>query len=94
MAVFSNKYSFYQHLHATPFCTQTNLRENRLFAAKWMIGWKKGTHNVKILAENWTKQRLAIYKHMRIGIVSTNVYGRQPVWLQGMLPTANNGCTM
>ena len=36
----------------------------------------------------------AMYKHMGIGIVSTNVYDRQPVWLQGMLPTANNGCTM
>ena len=58
MAVLSNKYSFCQHPHATPFCPQTNLRENRFFAARWTIGWKKGTHNVKILAENQTKQRL------------------------------------
>jgi hypothetical protein len=52
MAVFPNKYSFYQHPHATPFFQKTNLRENRFFAARWTIGWKKGTHNVKILAEN------------------------------------------
>ena len=55
---------------------------------------EKGTHNVKILAENQTKQRLAIYKHMRIGIVSTNIYDRQLMWLQSLLPTANNGCIM
>ena len=36
----------------------------------------------------------AMYKYMGVGIVSSNVYDRQPVWLQGMLPTANNGCTM
>ena len=58
VAVLSNKYSFCQHLHATPFCTQTNLHENRLFAARWTNGWKKGTHNVKFLAENQTRQRL------------------------------------
>ena len=55
MAVFSNKYSFCQHSHATPFCLQTNLRENRLFAARWTIGWKKGTHNVKFSTEKQTK---------------------------------------
>ena len=86
MAALSNKYSFCQHLHATPFCTQTNLRENRLFAAKWMIGWKKGTHNIKILAENWTKQRLAIYKHMRIGIVSTTFTTASPCGCRACCP--------
>ena len=58
MAALSNKYSFCKHPHATPFWPQTNLRENRFFAARWTIGWKKGTHNVKFLAENQTRQRL------------------------------------
>ena len=58
MAALSNKYSFCKHPHAAPFCPQTNLRENRLFAARWAIGRKKDTHKVKILAENQTKQRL------------------------------------
>ena len=42
MAFALNKYSFWQHSHATPFCTETNLRENRLFAARWAIGGQKG----------------------------------------------------
>ena len=39
----------------TPFCIKTNPRENRFFAAKWTIGEKKGTHNVKFSTENLTK---------------------------------------
>ena len=39
----------------TPFCIKTNPRENRFFAAKWAIGGKKGTHNVKFSTENLTK---------------------------------------
>ena len=31
---------------------------------------------------------------MRIGIVSTNVYDRQLMWLYSLLPTANNGSIM
>ena len=72
MAAFSNKYSFCQHSHATPFCTQTNLRENRFFAARWAIGWKKGTHNVKIPAENETKkQLLRIYTSGKIALITS-----------------------
>ena len=42
MASFSNKYSFCQHSHVTPFCIKTNLRENRLFAARCAIGGQNG----------------------------------------------------
>ena len=55
MATSLNKYSFRCIHMLTPFCIKTNLRENRFFAAKWTIGGKKGTHNVKFSAENLTK---------------------------------------
>ena len=55
MAVSLNKYSFRCIHMLTPFCIKTNLRENRFFAAKWTIGGKKGTHNVKFSTENLTK---------------------------------------
>ena len=54
MAVSSDKYSFCQRSFATAFCIKTNLRENRFFAARWVIVGKKGTHNVKFLAEKLT----------------------------------------
>ena len=38
----------------TPFCIKINPRENRFFAARRTIGSKKGTHNVKFLAEKFT----------------------------------------
>ena len=38
----------------TPFCTKTNLRENRFFAARWRLVDKMSTHNVKFLAEKIT----------------------------------------
>ena len=52
--VFLNKNSFCPHLKPPPFCTDTNPRENRFFAARRTIGGKKSTHNVKILAEKLT----------------------------------------
>ena len=55
MATSLNKYSFRCIHMLTPFCIKTNLRENRFFAAKWTVGGKKGTHNVKISTENLTK---------------------------------------
>ena len=39
MAVLLNKYSFYRIHKLTPFCVKTNLRENRIFAARWALGW-------------------------------------------------------
>ena len=39
----------------TPFCSKTNLRENRFFAAGGRLIARKGTHNVKIFAEKLTK---------------------------------------
>ena len=47
-----NKYSFCLHVQLTPFCTKTNLRENRFFAAGGRLVDGKGTHNVKFLTEN------------------------------------------
>ena len=44
-----NKYSFFNIRELAPFCTKTNLRENRFFAAQWPIVNGKGTHNVKFL---------------------------------------------
>ena len=55
MATSLNKYSFRCIHMLPPFCIKTNLRENRFFAAKWTVGGKKGTQNVKISTENLTK---------------------------------------
>ena len=54
VAVSLNKNSFCLHAQPTPFCIETNLRENRFFAARWAIVRKKGTHNVKIYTEIMT----------------------------------------
>jgi len=58
MAVAYNKYSFCCIRILTPFCAQTNLRENRLFAARWAFGGKNVSYNVKIYAEKitWMKE--------------------------------------
>jgi len=37
-----NKNSFCQHLQTPPFYIKTNLRENRFFAARLVIGGQKG----------------------------------------------------
>ena len=50
-----NKYSFCRTHRLTLFCTETNLRENRFFAARCAVGEQKATHNVKIYAEKRTK---------------------------------------
>ena len=55
IAVLCNAYSFYRHLQLTPFCIKTNLRENRFLRLGRRLVDRKGTHNVKILAENCTK---------------------------------------
>ena len=38
IAVLCNAYSFWLRVQLTPFCTETNLRENRFFAARWAVG--------------------------------------------------------
>ena len=58
------------------FCIKNNPRENRFFAASGRLADGKGTHNVKILAENYTKEQLC-RKHAR---------GQR---LQGMQPTTH-----
>ena len=55
MAVSLNKNSFCLHVQPPPFCTKTNPRENRFFAARLAIGGKKSTHSVKAFAEKLTK---------------------------------------
>ena len=64
MAVILNKNSFWLHLQLTAFCIKNNPRENRFFAASGRLADGKGTHNVKILAENYTKKQLC-RKHAR-----------------------------
>ena len=56
MALLLNKYSSCRIRKLPPFCTKTNLRENRLFASWWAIGEKNRSHNVKNFAEKWTKE--------------------------------------
>ena len=58
-----NKYSFFRIRGQTPFCIKTNLRENRFFAARWAIGGKNRSHNVKVLAEKWTKRLWYVCEH-------------------------------
>ena len=55
VAVSLNKNSFCLHVQPPPFCTKTNPRENRFFAARLAIGGKKSTHCVKILAKKLTR---------------------------------------
>ena len=62
MAVTLNKNSFCRISRLPPFCIKTNLRENRLFAARRAIGGQKGTHNVKFSTKNQTKSSLP-YTH-------------------------------
>ena len=42
IAVLCNAYSFCLHLHTSPFCVITNLRENRFFAVERAIGGLQG----------------------------------------------------
>ena len=64
MAMLLNKNSFCQHSHATPFCIETNPRENRIFASDGQLASKKGTHNVKFITKNYTKKLCR--KHARV----------------------------
>ena len=49
-----NKYSFRCIHILTPFCIETNLRENRIFASDGQLASKKGTHSVKFSAIYFT----------------------------------------
>jgi len=42
IAVRLNKNTFWWHLKQSPFCIKTNLRENRFFAARRVVGAQKG----------------------------------------------------
>ena len=66
---------------------QTFARIDYLQQGGRLVG-KKTLIRLKFLLKTRQNNDYAIYKHIGIGIVSTNVYDRQPVWLQGMLPTA------
>ena len=60
-ADYFNENTVCQHSQTIVFLTQTNLRENRLFASEWRLVSKKGTHNVKFYAEYFTQRRVATY---------------------------------
>jgi hypothetical protein len=54
--------------------TQTNLRENRLFANEWQLVIKKGSHNVKFCAENFTHSPMVqseIYPELVVRLLIT-----------------------
>ena len=52
-----NKNTFCGIRRLAPFCIKTNPRENRFFAASGRLVGKKGTHNVKKQAENFTRKK-------------------------------------
>ena len=94
VAVSLNNYSFCLHVQLTLFCIKTNLRENRLFAARWAIVGENCTHNVKFLTENKTKQIVLCTYAKATATESMYAYNRQRELLQGMLPTANGNSIM
>ena len=86
MAVILNKNSFWLHLQLTAFCIKNNPRENRFFAASGRLADEKGTYNVKILAESYTKNDCIASMHVGNGAKSTCAYRHLRERLQGMLP--------
>jgi len=53
---------------------QSNFRENRLFANEWHLMSKKGSHNVKFCAENFTHPPMArseIYPELVVRLLIT-----------------------
>jgi len=53
---------------------QSNFRENRLFANEWHLMSKKGSHNVKFCAENFTRStmaRIEIYSELVVRLLIT-----------------------
>ena len=91
MAVPLNKNSFCCIHGLTSFCTNNNLRENRFFATRWMVGGQKGTHSVKILTENKTKQVMPCTREKETETESAYVYNRQRKQLPHMQFTTNGG---
>jgi hypothetical protein len=73
---------------------QSNLRENRLFANEWQLVSKKGSHNVKFCAENFTHSPMArseIYPELVVRLLITGclLFSLLPVCLSlvcGYLP--------
>ena len=66
--------------------TQTNLRENRLFANEWQLVSKKGSHNVKFCAENFTHSPMVqseIYPELVVRLLITGclLFSLHPVRL-------------
>jgi|GEM_PF-546873 len=55
---------------------------------------RKGTHNVKFLTENHTKEDYAVYTRMCNSAENTHAYSSQRKWLEGMLRTADGHSIM
>ena len=83
MAFVLNKNSFCRIHRLPPFYIKTNLRENRLFAPWCAIGGKNRSHNVNILAENWT-ERLWYVRGIGNGTKSMYAYNSLGERLQGL----------
>ena len=94
MTILRHKNSFCLHAQTNPFCIKTNLRENRLFAARWALDGEKGTQNVKYITKNQTKQDYVVYARMDNDTEKTYAYYRQCKPLLGMLLTSSGNNIM
>ena len=79
----------------TPFLHQHQPSRESRFWGKVGDWWTKGgTHNVKFLTENKTKQIVLCTYAKATATESMYAYNRQRELLQGMLPTANGNSIM
>ena len=88
MAVLLNKNSFCRIRIVVPFCIKTTFARIDFLRQGARLVSGKGTHNVKFLTENQTKQVRHIQAYDN-GTERMYAYDRQHEWLQGMLSTAN-----
>ena len=92
MAVSLNKNSFCSVHGLTPFASTTTFARIDFLRQGGRLVIKKGTHNVKILTENKTKQIMPFTRGKETETESTYVYNRQRKRLPRMQLTANGGC--
>ena len=72
MAVFLNKNSFHRIHKLPPFYIKTTFARIDFLRQDERLVDKKGTHNVKFIAKNYTKRLYR--KNARVGIGSENMY--------------------
>ena|GEM_PF-813344 len=85
-----NKNSFCQHPHATPFCINNNLRENRFFCGKVNDWWaKRALIMLKFLLKIRQRRLCRVRAQRATATASTYVYNRQRKRLPRMQLTTN-----